>query len=204
MKFLILVAIGLFSSFCNADCDFDIKRSNDEIDSWLTEKSPTYSEMVKDIRIRPIFSAYVIKDSNSVKSGNTYARNGRLEIHVNSGLLPARKISTIIFEMSNAYFNPEHQKIDRLVDNGFIKTKEEFGLAHEIYEYEAIRMHRSVIADINSVCNKLPKEFYHLVSIKDRDFEDYKIPDLDRYLDNQLKSGHTDHYYRWFSKRKKI
>lgn len=204
MKFLTFVALGLFSSFCLADCNFDVKRSNDGIDEWLIDKSPTYREMVKDIRARPIFGTYIIKDDISVKSGNTYARDGRLEIHVNPNLLPARKISTVIFEISNAYFNPEHQKIDSLVDNGFIKTKEEFGLAHEIYEYEAIRKHRSVIGDINNICSRLPKEFYHLVSIKDRSFEDYKIPDLDRYLENQLKSGHTAHYYGWFSKRKKI
>lgn len=204
MRILISAVIGLFSSFCFADCDFYVKRSNDEIDAWLTIKSSIYREMIKDIRARPAFGTYIIKDSISVKSGNTYARNGRLEIHVNPELSPARKISTIIFEMSNVYFNPEHQKIDLLVDKGFIKTKEEFGLAHEIYEYEAIRMHKSVIGDINNSCNRLPKEFYHLVSIKDRDFEDYKIPDLDRYLENQLKSGHTAHYYLWFSKRKKI
>ncbi len=35
MKFLIFVAIGLFSSSSLADCDFNVKRSNDEIDDWL-------------------------------------------------------------------------------------------------------------------------------------------------------------------------
>jgi hypothetical protein len=104
--------------------------------------------------------------------------------------------------MANAYYNPEHQKIDQLVISGYINSAEQFGLAHEIYEYEAIRLHRKVLVDLAEECSSLPQEFYYLVTPAPININSYRIPDLDTYLQTQKSSGHTAHYYSWFGKLK--
>ena len=83
-----------------------------------------------------------------------------------------------------------------------IQTPGEFGLAHEMIEYEALRLHRQILIEIESRTGPLPTEFFYFVTPTPRSIKDYQLPDLCQYLKAQKKSGHTDHYYKHFHLRK--
>ncbi len=182
--------------------DWHAFKTDVEVDKWLREASATYAMMVKDIESRENLRGYRFAASRDIACGNVAWVDGSLEIQLHPKLSGPLRVSVLIFEMANAYRNPEHQEIDRAVDKGYIRTPEEFGLAHEMLEYEAMRFHRAVLLEIESQAGALPADFFFLVIPAPQSATEYRLPRLYTYLKTQKESGHTAHYYRWFHRRR--
>ncbi len=181
--------------------DFDSFKTDDETDKWLRNTSPTYTRMVKEIKARKNVRGYRFAANDNIRAGMAAWVDGFLEIQLNPKLKGPRRITTLVFEIANGYRAPEHQAIDLAADKGLIRTPEQFGLAHEIYEYEALRLQRQVLIELESRVGRLPKDFFYLVTPPARSAKDYRMPGLYQYLKAQKKSGHTAHYYKYFHLR---
>lgn len=182
--------------------DWDSFKTDAQIDRWLSEASPAYAMMAKAVRSRKSLRGYRIVGREDIPAGNVAWVDGFLEIQLNPKLAGPLRISILAFEMANAYRNPDHQEIDRAVDEGYITTQEEFGLAHEMLEYEAMRLHRTVLVEIEQRAGTLPEGFFYLVTPAPPSAARYQLPALYTYLKTQRQSGHTAHYYRWFHRRR--
>ena len=182
--------------------DFDSFKTDDETDKWLRNTSPMYARMVKEIKARKNVRGYRFVANDKIRAGMAAWVDGFQEIQLNPKLKGPRRIATLVFEIANGYRAPEHQGIDLAADKGLIRTPEEFGLAHEIYEYEALRLQRQVLIELESRVGRLPKDFFYLVTPPARSAKDYRMPGLYQFLKTQKKSGHTAHYFRWFHRRR--
>ena len=182
--------------------DWHAFKTDTEVDKWLCKASATYAMMVKDIESRKKLRGYRFASSEDIACGNMAWVDGFLEIQLHPKLSGPLRVSVLIFEMANAFRNPEHQEIDRAVDEGYIQTPEEFGLAHEMLEYEAMRFHRAVLLEIAPRTGTLPAGFFFLVIPTPLSAAEYRLPRLCTYLKTQKESGHTAHYYRWFHRRR--
>ena len=182
--------------------DWHAFKTDAQIDNWLCEASPTYAMMVKAVRSRRDLRGYRFVGREDVPAGNVAWVDGFLEIQLNPKLAGPRRVSILAFEMANAYRNPDHLEIDRAVDEGYITTPEQFGLAHEMLEYEALRLHRTVLSEIEPRAGTLPAGFFCLVTPAPPSAAQYRTPALCTYLKTQKQSGHTAHYYRWFHRRR--
>jgi hypothetical protein len=185
-----------------AAVDWHAFKTDAEADQWLRDASATYAMMVEDIESRKNLRGYRFVSKEDVTAGCVAWVDGVLEIQLHPKLEGPLRVSVLIFEMANAYRNPEHQEIDRAVDEGYIRTPEEFGLAHEMLEYEAMRYHQAALKEIESRTGALSPEFFYLVTPAPPSAAEYRLPRLYTYLKTQRESGHTAHYYRWFHRRR--
>lgn len=177
-----------------------VGQSDVEVDRWLRRASPTYARMVAEIRARPEVLDLRLVESAEVPEAAARSHEGYLEVQLNPQLRGARRVSLIAFEVANAYRSREHQAIDRAVDAGLITTAAEFGLGHELYEYEALRLHREVLIELEERAGALPAEMF-MTSPAPASARASELPDLLHYLETQRDSGHTAHYERWFERR---
>lgn len=181
--------------------DFNSFKTDAETDKWLRKASPTYAAMVKGIESRRGIRGYRFVTKKGISDG-VAVRVGRImEIQLSDKLTGPRRVTTLMFEIANAYRYPEHESIDLAADRGLIRTAEEFGLAHEIYEYEALRLHRKMLLEIAPRHGPLPREFFRFVTPVPRSVAQYRLPTLYQYLKAQKESGHTAHYYEHFRRR---
>ncbi len=182
--------------------DFHSFKSDAETDEWLLENSVTYATIVKDIKTSGDLRRYRFASREDVPRGMVAWVDGYLEIQLNTALSGPDRVTTLIFEMANASRHRDHYQIDLAVDEGLIMTPEEFGLAHEMIEYEALRLHRQILIEIGARAGPLPTEFFYFVTPVPRSIDDYRLPKLRQYLKAQKQSGHTAHYYTHFHRRK--
>jgi hypothetical protein len=182
--------------------DYGSFKTDSETDKWLRDNSVTYAKLVESIESRKDVRGYRFAVKEDVCRGMVVRSDGYLEIQLNARLSGADRVTTLIFEMANASRYRDHEQIDLAVDEGLIRTPEEFGLAHEMIEYEALRLHRQILIEIEARAGPLPPEFFYYVTPSPRSIEDYQLPDLYRYLKTQKESGHTDYYYKFFYLRK--
>jgi len=177
-------------------------KTDTEADSWLRKTSATYAALARSIESNKDYRGYRFATRDDTRRGMVARVDGYLEIQLNPGLSGPDRLTTLIFEMANASRFPDHQQVDLAVDRGLITTPEQFGLANEMIEYEALKQHRQVLIEIASRVGELPAGFYYFVTPAPRSIEDYRLPGLYQYLKAQKESGHTAHYYRWFHLRK--
>ena len=182
--------------------DYGSFKTDSETDKWLRDNSVSYAKLVEDIKNTKDVRGYRFAVKENVRRGMVEWVDGYLEIQLNAELSGADRATTLIFEIANASRNHDHQQIDLATDEGLIQTPEEFGLAHEMIEYEALRLHRQILIEIESRGGPLPTEFFYFVTPAPRSIKDYQLPDLFQYLKTQKESGHTDHYYKFFHLRK--
>ncbi len=200
-RYVLCGAAALVIHMAAGAVDFDSFKTDEETDKWLRDTSPTYARMVKEIKSRKNVRSYRFVTRDDIPAGLAKWADGSVEIQLSTKLKGPRRITTLIFETANVYRSPEHRAIDLAVDKGLIRTQEEFGLAHEIYEYEALRLQRQVLIELESRVGALPKDFFYLVTPPARSAKDYRLPGLYQYLKTQKKSGHTAHYYKFFHLR---
>ena len=173
-----------------------------EVDQWLCKTSATYATVAKEIKARKDIRGYRFASKDKIPRGMVDLVDGYLEIQLNPKLSGPDRMTTLIFEMANAARSGDHLEIDIAVDKGVIGTPEEFGIAHELLEFEALRLHREVLIEIESRSGALPKEFYYFVTPAPRSIKDYQLPALHLYLKTLKESGHTAHYHKYFHIRK--
>lgn len=176
--------------------DFNSFKSDASADEWLKKNSKTYSMMTSKINQREGLNGYRIVTTDKIQMGMVvHMSDNVLEVQLHPNLKGALRMTTLIFEMANAYLNDEHRQIDRMLLEGVISSKEEFGVAHEIYEYEALRIHRQVLVEISKVVDDMSQDFYYFVTPPAKSIEEYQIPKLYDYMLSQKESGHTAHYH---------
>jgi len=197
-----LIALPAVHAAPAATVQWHAFKTDAQIDKWLREASTTYAMIVKDIESRKDLRGFRFADRKDIARGNLAWVGGFLEVQLNPKLSGPLRISVLIFEMANAYRNPDHREIDRAVDEGYIRTPQEFGLAHQMLEYEAMRLHRTILVEIESRAGTLPADFFCLVVPAPPSAAEYRLPPLYVYLKTQKESGHTAHYYRWFRRRR--
>lgn len=182
--------------------DFPSFETDTEADQWLRKTSATYAAIAGSIESNRDVHGYRFAARDDIRRGMVARVDGYLEIQLNVELSGPDRLTTLIFEMANASRFPDHQQVDLAVDRGLITTPEQFGLANEMIEYEALKLHRQVLIEIESRAGALPAGFFYFVTPAPRSIEDYRLPGLYQYLKAQKESGHTAHYYRWFHLRK--
>lgn len=200
-RYVLCGAAALLVHLAAGCVDFHSFKTDEETDKWLRNTSPTYARMVKEIKARKNVRGYRFAANDNIRAGMVTWVDGFMEIQLSPKLKGPRRITTLIFEIANAYRSPEHQAVDLAADRGLIRTQEEFGLAHEMCEYEALRLQRQVLIEVESRAGRLPKEFFYLVTPPARSAREYRMPGLYQYLNAQKKSGHTAHYYKFFHQR---
>ena len=195
------VVVQLAASAASA-FDYGSFKTDAETDRWLRDNSATYRRIVDDIKSRTDVRGYRFAVKEDVRRGMVVRLDDYLEIQMNPTLSGASRVTILIFEMANASRHRDHEQIDLAADDGLIRTPEEFALTHEMIEYEALRLHRQILIEIDSRAGPLPTEFFCFVSPAPRFAKDYRLPDLSQYLKAQRESGHTDHYYKLFHLRR--
>lgn len=200
--FCLAMLVPRFAAAAGPDVDFPSFKTDAETDKWLLENSVTYATIVEDIKANGKIRRYRFATREDIPRGMVAWVDGYLEIQLNTELSGPDRVTTLIFEMANASRHRDHYQIDLAVDEGIIPSPEEFGLAHEMIEYEALRLHRQILIEIDARAGPLPTEFFYFVTPVPRSIKDYRLPELRQYLRAQKQSGHTSHYYKYFHLRK--
>lgn len=114
-------------------------------------------------------------------------------------LTGAERVRTLAFEVANAYLNEEHRQIDAGAAKGFFDARE-YSIAHEIYEYEAWRVYRQFLFDLEKELGEgnLPAGLFYGTATQR--VADYRLPPLYAYLKHMEDSQHMKHYLDWFQK----
>ncbi|WP_113959231.1 hypothetical protein [Roseimicrobium gellanilyticum] len=176
--------------------------SDQEAHLWLKENSPYYSLMAEEVEKRGDISFDVLENQKGgmVESGTG---QGPGRILLAKELKGAARLSIHIFELTNAYQKRLHDEVDEKVRSGAIETPAEFGLLHELIEYDGLRYHRFVLAELNAVLDGgIPREMLTWINPKLTDLSSYELPLAFEYAKAQARSGHTAHYHEWFWRQK--
>lgn len=168
--------------------------SDMEADTWLRSMSPSYASMAKEIDRRGGYSFR----SWDQKRGTVVHENGNRYIQLNPALKGAERLSILIFEITNAFQDTKHLKIDEAARTGAIDNAEVFALRHELIEYDGLRYHRDVLLDLDKSLGDIPREMLTWINRQLTTLESYRLPLAHDYLESQNRSGHTDHYRKYF------
>ena len=168
--------------------------SDEEADAWLRSSSPFYDRMARDLDGR---GGYAFRRGDRPR-GMVVHENGNRYIELNTDLKGAERVSILIFELTNAFQDTKHIEIDQRARSGVIENAELFALRHELIEYDGLRYHRSVLAELEKVVGGIPREMLGWINPALTTLESYRLPLAHDYLESQNRSGHTDHYRRHF------
>jgi hypothetical protein len=170
-----------------------------QADRWLRGQSPWYRTLADAVDRR---GGYTIARTAEYPGGVAYFKDGRGHIGLNDALKGAHRVSVIVFELTNLYQEPRHQEVAHRVRRGELDDPAVFGLLRETIEYDGLRMHRDVLADLEPALGTVPPEMIAWVSSTARSFAEYHVPYAYDYLKAQQASGHTAHYHRLFEKHR--
>jgi hypothetical protein len=165
----------------------------EDADSLLRKFSKTYENMADYVKSH---GGYRIATEDTEFFGCWFS--GRRLITLRPDVKGARMVSVLAFEMTNAFQNYEHLKVDRDARNGLLNM-EQFVERHETIEYHGQLMHYQVIKELSSVFGELPKEMFILnIPPNKKDLTSWIFPDLETVLKAQNDAGHSDFYRRWY------
>lgn len=176
--------------------------SDQEAHHWLKKHSPYYNLMAEDVERRGgiTFGRLEDRPGGMLEHGSGQAQR---RILLAKGLKGAERLSIQVFELTNAYQQRLHDEVDERARNGAVETPAEFGLLHELIEYDGLRYHRFVLSELNAVLDGgVPREMLAWINPKLTDLASYELPLAFEYVSAQAKSGHTAHYHRWFWRQK--
>ncbi|MEA3213216.1 MAG: hypothetical protein QOE70_6273 [Chthoniobacter sp.] len=191
--FQILAAVVVLSNTSRAG-EPPAFKTDAEIDAWLRKNSAFYAVMAVDIDKRGGYSFR----SWSEPLGVVVTEEGRRFIQLNPSLEGAERVSILIFEVTNAYQEEHHQEIDTRARTGAIDNPIEFGLLHELVEFDGLRYHRKVLVDLDRVLKGIPRPMLTWINPALTSLETYELPLAFTFVEAQARSGHTDHYRKWF------
>ena len=132
--------------------------------------------------------------------GTVIHGEGTKYIQLSDDLKGTKRLSVLIFEMTNAYQSHKHSEIDQRARNGAIKDAEVFSLRHELIEYDGLRYHRNVLSELATSVGGIPQEMLTWINPQLTTLESYSLPLAHDYLECQDKGGHTEHYRRCFAR----
>jgi hypothetical protein len=169
---------------------------------WLRKNSPYYNLMAEEVE-RQGGVAFGILEERSGGMVEHDPGQARRRILLAKDLKGAQRLSIQIFELTNAYQQRLHDEVDERARRSAIETPAEFGLLHELIEYDGLRYHRFVLAELNAVLEGgIPREMLTWINPKLTNLASYELPLAFEYVKAQGESGHTAHYHRWFWKQK--
>jgi hypothetical protein len=163
-------------------------------DQWLRSQSPFYNSMAIDVEQR---GGCIFRDWDE-PLGIVVHENGTRYIQLNNGLKGASRLSILIFEMTNAFQDAKHFEVDRRTRIGAIDHAEIFAVRHELIEYDGLRYHRIVLAELENSMGSIPREMLTWINPNLTTLASYSLPLAHEYLESQDRNGHTDHYRRYF------
>jgi hypothetical protein len=169
---------------------------------WLRKNSHYYNLMAEDVDKRGGIGFGTLENR---AGGMLENEHGRRRILLAKDLKGAERLSIHIFELTNAYQERLHTAVDERVRNGTIKMQIEFGLLHELIEYDGLRYHRFVLAELDAVIDGgVPREMLTWINPKLTNLASYELPLAFEFVEAQAKSGHTGHYHKWFWTQKSM
>jgi len=169
-------------------------------DNWLREHSGYYRMMAAAVESK---TGYSFARSSKINSGDVKMEGGKLVIELSDKLTGAKRISILIFEMTNCYQHPQHSEIDMRAAEGRISNAREFGILHELVEMDGLRHHRLVLEDLDRELKGIPAEMLQWINPKLQKLSDYNLPFAYDHIKAQEAGGHTKHYHEWFPKQAK-
>ncbi len=164
-------------------------------DRWLREASATYRQMASTVDSR---TGYTIRGADCAWRGNVIWEGGKPVILLDGKLAGPGRVSILIFELTNCFQAPRHQEIDHGAAEASITSPIEFGLLHELVELDGLRMHRTVLEELNSKLGTVPAAMLHQFNPSADKLGDYQIPLAFDFVKSERSSGHTKHYWDWF------
>lgn len=168
-------------------------------DTWVREHSPAYRRMAEFVDAR--WGCDFGLNTNSA-GGLAYVENGRGRIDLAATLTGPRRISVLIFEMMNLRQQDRHEEVTAPVRRGEQTDATLFALRREAVEYDALRLHRDVLIELERAVGELPPEMVTWASSTATNVAGYELPYAHDYFKAQAGSGHTQHYYRLFEKHR--
>ena len=168
--------------------------SDKDADAWLRSRSPSYDSMVREVDRR---GGYTFRSWDQPR-GTVVHENGTRYIQLNPALKGGERLSILIFEITNAFQDTKHIEIDQQARTGAIKNAEVFALRHELIEYDGLRYHRDVLSELDKFLGGIPREMLTWINPRLTTLVSYRLPLVHDYLESQNKSGHTDHYRKYF------
>lgn len=168
-------------------------------DAWVREHSPAYRRMAEFVDAR--WGCDFGPNTNTA-GGLAYVENGRGRIDLAAALTGARRVSVMIFEMMNLRQQDRHEEVTAPVRRGEQTDATLFALRREAVEYDALRLHRDVLIELERSVGELPPEMVTWVSSTATNVAGYLLPYAHDYFKAQAESGHTQHYYRLFEKHR--
>lgn len=170
-----------------------------EADRWLRTKSPAYLQMAERVDAQ---GGYTFIRNADIPGGLAYFQSGRGFIELSESLKGAHRVSVLIFEITNLAQENRHREVTDRVRRGELNTPSVFGMLREIIEYDGLRLHHTVLADLQRVLDPVPPEMITWVSSTAKTYAEYQVPFVYDYLRAQAASGHTDHYIKIFEKHR--
>ncbi len=193
---LLLMFVCLAASAWAGDLpDFD---SDYAADQWLREHSAYYQKMVAEIEKR---TGYTFRRSGEIPAGLLVWESGRMVVEMSNKLSGAKRVSILIFEITNGYQSAKHQEVDAGANSGRITSPREFGILHELVELDGLRHHRAVLEDLDQTIHGIPAAMLEWIVPDLKTLHDYQVPYAYDFLKAQEASGHTGHYHEWFYKQ---
>jgi hypothetical protein len=164
-------------------------------DQWLREASPYYRRMAGQIETR---ASYSFRGSDELSGGIVRWESGKLIIELSNSLSGAKRLSILIFEITNAFQDAQHREIDANVTAGRVATPREFGILHELVELDGLRHHRLVLQELDRKLQGIPPGILQWINPELQKLGDYELPYAFEYIKAQESGGHTKHYHEWF------
>lgn len=164
-------------------------------DRWLRNESPTYLRMAENIDRK---WGYEFGRATNSPGGLAYLEKGKGHIDLNDALKGAHRVSVIIFELTNLYQQDRHEEITTPVRLGEQRDATTFAMLREAVEYDGLRLHREVLAELERTGGQLPPGMITWVSSTATNLAGYALPFAYDYFKAQVAGGHTDHYRRLF------
>jgi len=164
-------------------------------DQWLRQTSPYYCMMASQVESR---APYSFRDSEELAGGMVRWESGEVIVELSTALTGAKRLSILIFELTNAYQDGQHREIDAAVTAGRIPTPREFGILHELVELDGLRHHRAVLRELDPKLDGIPAAMLQWINPRLNRLSDYDVPYAYDFIKAQESGGHTKHYYEWF------
>jgi hypothetical protein len=154
-------------------------------DQWLRQQSPSYLRMAQyvDQKWRTEFGV-----ATNSPGGLAYLKDGKGHIDLNETLKGAHRVSVIVFEMTNLYQQERHEEITTPVRRGELQDATKFALLREAVEYDGLRLHREVLAELERTVGELPPEMITWVSSTATNLSSYALPYAYDYFKAQARS----------------
>ncbi len=198
LPLLMLLPLLLWSAAAGAG-ELPQFESDQAADRWLREHSAAYATMAEGVDRR---GGYEIFATTDYPGGVAYTKDRRGYIGLNDVLNGGRRVSILIFEMTNLHQEDRHQEVAQRVRTGRLNCAVEFSLLREMIEYDGLRLHWGVLRELQRHLDEVPPEMITWISSTARSFSEYQPPFAYDYIKAQMASGHTDHFMRLFERHR--